>query len=1127
VLDGLTEKVNAVNESLAGQVLAADAASSALNDVTKAAAAAAIAQNAAADAADRNSRAVAGGAYGYGLLAGAVNAAARVSLPLFGGALSKIPLIAAVGGVHLLIEGIAETAAVVIPASIALAAFGFAAAGTVSDITSHMSNMNTVVTATGRAIYPLTGAFQAVQNAVQPQVYQLFGEALNVVNSKTGELTKLASGAGSVLDQLAARAEVAFTSGGMSTFLQHADSDLMGIGTFFGNLFGIIGNFLKTMPGYAERLLGILDGVSHVVETITASAPVQDITKVGLAAHGALLYVGLAATAASFGVSKALLGIGNLAANLGSTEGKLAGFGTVGEKAAGALRVFGVEAAGASQLPWGWIAVAAAGIGFLVYELVSAKDATQQWLGSLQNGITSAKTITQGVTDLGNAQAQVASQLGGAKDQLGAVQHKYIDVTEAAGKYGSMLVRELNPAYADATQKVNDLTSGQRQLTDEQKLAGYRIDLVGSAYTHASSQQEIYKTGMGLLVAAGVPMSQLLTKNSEQLAEIKAEVAATANAYHAMGQSGGQLGNDLQVLDRQTADTYTTMQNLNSAWDTFIGNATKTQTAFDSYAQGLTSVDTAAAKHNATMDGLNKNALALNQTFSSQIGTTTALFDTWRQAGVQNDLFTKGVKAAIDPMVRYAKGSQEATDQLVALAEEAGYNGPASLQSLTQWLGKAGNATLTVKQVSDQATQQEALLTSAMQQQGDYIANKLIGDINNAILSYNGVQKAAVNYGNAVAQDGRQSQAAHAARTTLIDDLIASGKAAHDSTRQIAALITKVTGIPIKRSLEIVMKGDGSYSINGNTAYHKGSTSGHQIGPGGGVPGGHAAGGLIRGPGGPTSDSIPIWASNREYMVKAAAVQKYGTHAMDAVNTGRAVIGYADGGLIDQGNKAVLSGQYAVSTYQAYEQAFQNAMVAAMRRSLQSAQQAAMSFLGGGPQTGPLQDYARKLLAAYGWGGQWPQFNAVVNAESGWNVHATNPSSGAYGIPQALPPSKMASAGPDWMTSGYTQLRWMMAYIAQRWHDPAGAWANESRYHWYRDGLAGGIFTRPTLIGVGDGGPERVDVTPLGGDGAAAPVFNVRVYVGDREITDIVRTEIDCHDKKLAGKLRVGTGALR
>ena len=67
---------------------------------------------------------------------------------------------------------------------------------------------------------------------------------------------------------------------------------------------------------------------------------------------------------------------------------------------------------------------------------------------------------------------------------------------------------------------------------------------------------------------------------------------------------------------------------------------------------------------------------------------------------------------------------------------------------------------------------------------------------------------------------------------------------------------------------------------------------------------------------------------------------------------------------------------------------------------------------------------ARSMLASYGWSsGQFTYLDSLWRRESAWNPRAANPSSGAYGIPQAVPGGKMASAGPDWQTSASTQIR--------------------------------------------------------------------------------------------------------
>jgi hypothetical protein len=80
---------------------------------------------------------------------------------------------------------------------------------------------------------------------------------------------------------------------------------------------------------------------------------------------------------------------------------------------------------------------------------------------------------------------------------------------------------------------------------------------------------------------------------------------------------------------------------------------------------------------------------------------------------------------------------------------------------------------------------------------------------------------------------------------------------------------------------------------------------------------------------------------------------------------------------------------------------------------------------------------------------QFRYVNWLWDRESSWNVYASNPYSGAYGIPQAVPGSKMASAGPRWRTSARTQIRWGLRYIKSRYGKPSRAWAHEQAYGWY------------------------------------------------------------------------------
>lgn len=93
---------------------------------------------------------------------------------------------------------------------------------------------------------------------------------------------------------------------------------------------------------------------------------------------------------------------------------------------------------------------------------------------------------------------------------------------------------------------------------------------------------------------------------------------------------------------------------------------------------------------------------------------------------------------------------------------------------------------------------------------------------------------------------------------------------------------------------------------------------------------------------------------------------------------------------------------------------------------------------------------ARKLLSRFGWSKrQYRYLNPLWSRESSWNVHAENLYSGAYGIPQAVPGAKMATAGRNWRTSARTQIIWGMRYIKSRYGSPENAWDHELATGWY------------------------------------------------------------------------------
>jgi hypothetical protein len=194
-----------------------------------------------------------------------------------------------------------------------------------------------------------------------------------------------------------------------------------------------------------------------------------------------------------------------------------------------------------------------------------------------------------------------------------------------------------------------------------------------------------------------------------------------------------------------------------------------------------------------------------------------------------------------------------------------------------------------------------------------------------------------------------------------------------------------------------------------------------------------------------------------------------------------------------------------------------------------------MRYLSGGAggganvqAVGAAQRYAKSILGRYGWGAsQFGPLKSLWHNESGWRWNADNPTSDAYGIPQALPGSKMASAGRDWRTNAATQIRWGLGYIKNRpdYGSPARAWAKwQSRSpHWYDNG--GYLPTGLSTVYNGTGRPEPVLTTnqwnamASGGGSPDQPVV-IEVHTRDAALADFIDIRVQNRDQALVQVLR-------
>ena len=105
---------------------------------------------------------------------------------------------------------------------------------------------------------------------------------------------------------------------------------------------------------------------------------------------------------------------------------------------------------------------------------------------------------------------------------------------------------------------------------------------------------------------------------------------------------------------------------------------------------------------------------------------------------------------------------------------------------------------------------------------------------------------------------------------------------------------------------------------------------------------------------------------------------------------------------------------------------------------------------GAGTDPDSAKAIARSMMASHGWGdSEFSCLESLWTRESSWNYQAENASSGAYGIPQALPGTKMSEVADDWATNPTTQITWGLNYISGRYGTPCSAWAHSESVGWY------------------------------------------------------------------------------
>lgn len=1117
-------------------------------------------------------------------------------IPLFGG------LVAGIGLWHVLADAIIETAAVLIPAGIAFAAFAVAASSAVQTVINHIRAVQTVTEATGQAVKPFTNAFQAVSDAVTPHVYELFGQVMQIVNNRMGAFANLAGRAAQVVDMFGARIELAVTSSGFQKFLNNAISDLTTVGDIIGNLFGIFGNLIKSVAGVAQVLFHALLDITGAIEKLTSSHFVQVLGQWILGLHGFWVWAGLAASAV-FGIiplmarltgglsdaTKAATGFTrlrsatlDLAGNTGVLNLRLSKLipnirdwgarmvvaGGAAENAGRGAKLLAFGTGVLTSIPVAaWAAAAGIALGALAFYLITSKTSTEQWFSALQASID--KTATW------------ANVLGVITTGL-AKENQFVKNTAASTKTLSNATTAAGIAYgksagglAAAATKQADLTNSQKAFNREAGLTAFRLGDMARRFGGVTQS-------MGLARLAGIKVTDALHGQASAWKNDEEQVQGLIQGYKYMGVASGALGNSVKAVQLVADGQIQAVQNLNAAWTQFLGIVSGGNSTFVTFAQDMLSANKALAQTGGTnrtvvatfastasattraanaaraarvsFNGLNAQSLQLRATWLTSISGAQTYYEALQtQSAAASDaargsqLLSRAGGDLLRILAPAAKGSAILKQSIYALAQQFGF----SRAQMDQFINHSGN----LKKNEQDLQKVNLLLGASVSNVGkDWaaIATTLQGQVKNALagvaLGMSGARTAAQNlytaihkgnlaaahtayeqlatalhnaglswdqaraeadaftkglggnlqailasagprqglqddtvrqkilygqvraavdtYTDSLRKNSSTSSAGNSARARLIGDLIGIGEKAGLSSGQIDKLIGRILHLN-QTQLKLLMSGSGHFTITQVTSLSR---------PGGKLSGPQGAAAGMRVPGYGGGDRHIIAVEGGETIVP-----KHLTPAVAPLMAAHHVPGFDTGGFVGSGRFSgtpVAGTRWLGGQPDIFRQDMINTTESAMRTALTQAIRAAQSALTGFGghgvvPSGPIQAYARRLVGAVWPGiGEWLAFADIVARESGWNPYATNPSSGAYGIPQALPASKMASAGADWRTDPYTQLRWMVGYIRSRWGDPIRADFNERIAHWYDNG--GILNPGLTLAYNGTGRPERV-----------------------------------------------------
>lgn len=793
----------------------------------------------------------------------AMAAAARQAGDNIGG--MTIPLGAAAFGItgigtalHLVFMAVVELLATLVPAMIAAAAGASVLVQGFSQLKTQLTSVYEVGESLGPAFGKTQGdmlglghSLQVAQNAADPDAYELLGEAIIGVDGATGHLndqmgsvthTSQAAGqgissfgqmglaVGSELEKFGAGIDADLNSNlkTVTSLLANAVPDLVEWGQVMGNLGHAVLNLAADMPGLAEIILKVIDGITQLVKWVSELNPTLIAVVFGFEEayrwSGLLVGIfGLLARAIALVGTLGLPVIGKIGMNMGAMAANvITGVGDMIVNFTALLEKMGLLAAGVKDVseamdmeseaaamsgamttldagattlvgglgkaaafmsgPWGAaVMLAVAALTVLTIWIVNTKNATQQWVEASQKAVSSATNLTV-LNVIGQQLADTTQKLAQTNDAWNASQQRGL------------------LSAAESVTSTKALTQNQQQLFNESN------NVVAGAESISQTYGVSFSAALGIADLAGVKLATTQVTLGVNANKAGIQIESLIQGFDSLGQSGNTLANSMNAINVEAGIQSSQISKVNTAWDQFISMATSLTSGFSQLNLDLEQMGNVAAVTGSKITAFSTSAtagitLSVSQiaaslnTFSGSSAQTWQAFDqsitgantfidslrTGMTAGVvTSGDYTKGVADIVAELIPYAAQSKTAAAEVSALAQEAGGPATDSISALKSWVDKAGGSTSNMSGLVDTLTQKLTNVTSVAKTFADTLQQDVINAIASAGVNTSNITGLTEAYTKSLQENGSQSGVTKSAQDQLTKTLQSYGFSASD-----------------------------------------------------------------------------------------------------------------------------------------------------------------------------------------------------------------------------------------------------------------------------------------------------------------------------------------------------------